>query len=99
MVLNGDTGISAGVKDELASIIGETRIIPIFSSVQSPGNNAQYTIVQWCGVRIMDCKLTGPQKHKRLTIQPAAISSPGVILSTNGSGTSEHVFSRAFIVR
>ncbi len=33
MTLNGDTGISAGVKDELASIIGQTRIIPIFQSV------------------------------------------------------------------
>ncbi|MEZ6119621.1 MAG: hypothetical protein R3C28_24060 [Pirellulaceae bacterium] len=45
LVLNGDTGISAGVKDELASIVGETRIIPIFSQVQGPGNNADYTIV------------------------------------------------------
>ena len=32
LFLNGDTGISAGVKDELASIIGKPRIIPIFSS-------------------------------------------------------------------
>src|SRR5690606_12049527 len=43
--LNGDTGISAGVKDELASIRGEPRLIPIFSKVVGPGNNAQYTIV------------------------------------------------------
>ena len=28
--LEGDTGISAGLKDELATLIGETRIIPIF---------------------------------------------------------------------
>ncbi|NND97437.1 MAG: hypothetical protein HKN47_08945, partial [Pirellulaceae bacterium] len=38
--LNGDTGISAGVKDEIASIIGQKRIIPIFSSVSGNGNNA-----------------------------------------------------------
>ena len=57
--LNGDTGISAGVKDELASIIGQPRIIPIFSSVVGPGNNADYTIVKFVGVRILAVKLTG----------------------------------------
>jgi hypothetical protein len=41
LFLNGDTGISAGVKDELASIIGQPRIIPIFQQVHGPGNNAQ----------------------------------------------------------
>ena len=40
LYLNGDTGISAGVKDELASIKGQPRIIPIFSSVSGNGNNA-----------------------------------------------------------
>ncbi|MCR4416031.1 MAG: Tad domain-containing protein, partial [Thermoguttaceae bacterium] len=49
LVLNGDTGISAGVKDDLASIIGQPRIIPIFRTVVGPGNNAQYTIVKFCG--------------------------------------------------
>src|SRR5262245_37132334 len=42
--LNGDTGISAGVKDELASIIGKPRIIPVFETVSGNGNNANYTI-------------------------------------------------------
>ena len=35
--LNGDTGISAGVKDELAAIIGEPRVIPVFSQVDRTG--------------------------------------------------------------
>ena len=96
IILNGDTGISAGVKDELASIVGECRIIPIFSQVQGPGNNAQYTIVRFCGVRIMDVKLTGPQSQKRVMIQPAPVSSPGIILGANGTGTSKYVYSRAF---
>lgn len=99
LTLNGDTGISAGVKDELASIIGEVRIIPIFSNVQGPGNNADYTIVKWCGVRIMDVKLTGPKKQKRLTIQKAPASSPGIIPSPGTTSGSEYLFSRAFLVR
>ena len=97
--LDGDTGISAGVKDEIASIIGETRIIPIFSNVQSPGDNANYTIVQWVGVRILDVKLTGPDKKKHLTVQPAVISSEGVIPQEPSNSTSNYVYSKAFLVR
>jgi hypothetical protein len=96
--LNGDTGISAGVKDELASIIGQTRIIPIFSQVQGPGNNADYTIVQWAGVRILDVRLTGSMSSKKLIVQPAPVSSKGVIPTTE-EGTSSYVYSRAFLVR
>lgn len=79
LTLNGDTGISAGVKDELASIIGEKRIIPLFSSVNGPGNNAQYTITKFVGVRILEVKLTGAMSGKRLMVQPANIAIKGGI--------------------
>lgn len=68
--LNGDTGISAGIKDELAAIIGQPRIIPIFTTVQGNGNNATYHIVRFEGIRILSVKLTGPMKKKHVTIQP-----------------------------
>ncbi len=100
MELNGDTGISAGVKDELASIIGETRIIPIFSDVVGPGNNAQYTIVKWVGVRIMEVKLTGPMNKKRLIVQPAKVITYGAIPAEPGDGTmSTLVYSVPALVR
>lgn len=85
--LNGDTGISAGVKDELASIKGQPRLIPIFSQVVGPGNNAQYTIVHWAGVRIMDVKLTGSMSQKRVIIQPAAMVVEGAIASATESSS------------
>ncbi|MCA9136468.1 MAG: hypothetical protein KDB00_06910 [Planctomycetales bacterium] len=68
--LNGDTGISAGIKDELAAIIGQPRIIPIFTTVQGNGNNATYKIVRFEGIRILSLKLTGPMNKKHVTIQP-----------------------------
>ncbi|MCC6491942.1 MAG: hypothetical protein IT424_02855 [Pirellulales bacterium] len=85
--LNGDTGISAGVKDELASIKGQPRLIPIFSTVVGPGNNAQYTIVHWAGIRILDVKLTGSMSQKRVIIQPAPMVIPGAIASTTESSS------------
>ena len=96
--LNGDTGISAGVKDELAAIKGEPRLIPIFAEVDGPGNNAQYTIVKWAGVRIMYVKLTGSMSKKRLIIQPCPMVVPGVIPSTV-SDTSDYVYSPVVLVR
>lgn len=96
--LNGDTGISAGVKDELASIIGQPRIIPIFSQVTSPGNNADYTIVQFAGVRIVEVVLTGKMSSKRVMIQPAKMVAKGGIPST-GATTSYQVYSPVWLVR
>jgi Flp pilus assembly protein TadG len=98
LFLNGDTGISAGVKDELASIIGKPRIIPIFSSVSGNGNNAMYTIVKWQGIRIMAVKLTGSKSQKHVTIQVAPIVTHGVIPAT-ASGSSEHVYSPVVLIK
>jgi hypothetical protein len=97
--LNGDTGISAGVKDELAAIKGQPRIIPIFSSVSGPGNNATYTIVKFAGVRIVDVKLTGSMSSKRVIIQPAAVTARGVIPETGDTPRSNFIYSPVWLVR
>lgn len=98
LYLNGDTGISAGVKDELASIVGETRIIPIFESVNGPGNNAVYTITQLVGVRILEVKLTGKMSKKRVMLQPANVVVHGGIPGTTTT-TSSFVYTPAWLVR
>lgn len=98
MTLQGDTGISAGVKDELASIIGQPRVIPIFSTVTGNGNNATYTIVKWQGIRIVNVKLTGSMSQKNVTIQVAPALVKGVIPSTSTS-YSKYVYSPVVLVR
>jgi Flp pilus assembly protein TadG len=95
--LNGDTGISAGVKDELNSIKGQPRLIPIFSIVVGPGNNAQYTIVHWAGVRIMEVKLTGAMNQKRVIVQPCPMVLEGAIASS--TETSNYVYSPVVLVK
>lgn len=96
--LNGDTGISAGVKDELATIIGDPRIMPVFSQVVGPGNNAQYTIVNFVGIRIVEVKLTGKMSGKRVIIQLANVSTHGGIPGGD-SQTSWFVYSPVWLVR
>src|SRR4051812_23873180 len=96
--LNGDTGISAGVKDEMASIMGQPRIIPIFSTVSGNGNNANYTIVKWQGIRIVNVNLTGPMSKKNVMIQVAPIMTKGAIPSTT-VGSSKNVYSSVVLVK
>ncbi len=98
LALNGDTGISAGVKDELASIKGQPRIIPIFSQVAGPGNNATYTIVKFAGVRILDVKLTGSMSSKRVIVQPANVVTQGV-LPADEAETSYFIYSPPFLIQ
>lgn len=80
LYLNGDTGLSAGIKAALETIKGQPRAIPLFTHVAGPGNNATYTVVGFVGVRIMHVKLTGSMKSKAVTIQPAVVIEDNAIV-------------------
>ncbi len=99
LILNGDTGISAGIKDDLASIIGKPKAIFIFSQVQGPGNNAMYTIVDFAGVRVLNVKLTGSMSSKNVMIQPAGTIMKGGIPATDGIVHSQYIYSPVVLVR
>jgi Flp pilus assembly protein TadG len=97
--LQGDTGISAGMKDELASIIGQPRIIPLYSSVSGPGNNAVYTIVAFAGVVVTEAVLTGSLSSKHITIQPCFVIDPNAIGGGASSSTSYFVVRPLGLIR
>jgi hypothetical protein len=85
LILEGDTGISAGFKAELEAIRGQPRIIPLYQSpVVGNGNNAKYTIVGFAGIVILDVVLTGSQADKHVTIQPEFVIDETAV----GGGTS-----------
>ncbi|WP_162006605.1 TadG family pilus assembly protein [Roseimaritima sediminicola] len=98
LLLNGDTGISAGVKDELAAIIGQKRVIPIFSQVTGNGNNAMYTIVRFAGVRILDVKLTGRMSQKRVIIEPAPMMVRRARVASSESAASDFLYTPVMLV-
>jgi Flp pilus assembly protein TadG len=100
LYLGANPGISAGFKAALASIIGQTRFIPIFTSVVGNGNNAQYDIVAFVGVCICDVNLTGSMSTKHLTVQPAnCYSGGGVPNPSTTTQTSWGVYSPVFLVK
>ena len=100
VALNGDTGLSAAIKDDLTAVKGLPRAISLYSSVTGSGNNSVFTIVGFAGVRIMDVKLTGSMNSKQVIIQPAyvvddaAITGPG-----SGPGPSYFVYTPVHLVR
>ncbi len=92
LLLNGDTGISAAIKDELYAIRGQPRILPIHWKATGNGNNAQFRIVKFVGVTILDVKLTGALKSKYVKIQPC-YTMDGTALGGGMDGqTSEYMF-------
>ena len=99
LFLNGDTGISAGVKDELQSIVGQTRIIPVFREVTGNGNNASYKIVKFVGVRILEVKLTGRMNQKRLIVEPAPIVARHARINLASQSSSDFVYTPVMLVK
>lgn len=97
--LNGDPGVSAGIKDALAAIKGEPRIITIYDQVSGSGNNAQYRIVGFMGVRIMEVELGGGISNKHVIIQPARMITRGGIPASDTTPRSHFIFSPACLVR
>ena len=67
--LQGDTGVSAGIKDELESIYGQCRSMLLFSTLNFPGNNAQFEVIDLAGIRIMQVEMTGALEYKHLSVQ------------------------------
>ena len=97
LFLNGDTGISAGIETALKSIIGHVRAIPIFIEVSGPGNNAQFTITRFVGVRIMAVKLTGGPSQRYLRVQPAPYTTR-YALRGNAPVTVDGIMSQPLLI-
>jgi Flp pilus assembly protein TadG len=86
LTLSGNPGVSAGCKSAVESIIGQPRMLPLYSSVSGNGANAQYTIVGFAGVTILECVLTGSLSSKHITIEPCWCVDPNAL--GGGSNTS-----------
>ncbi len=97
LVLEGDPGISAGMEDALAAIKGQPRIVPIFDQVTGAGSKAQYTIVGFAGVCIVEVELGGGDK--RVMIQRTDMIIRGGIPSDGEDRQSYSIYSPVHLVR
>ncbi|MEZ6097115.1 MAG: pilus assembly protein TadG-related protein [Pirellulaceae bacterium] len=63
MWLNGDTGISSGMKSSIIESHGDVKLIPLFDVHNSDvGGNLSYHVVAWGVVRVVDSRWNGNHK-------------------------------------
>jgi Flp pilus assembly protein TadG len=93
LTLKGSTGIQSTLQSNLAGIIGQPRILPLYSTVTGPGNNATYTIVAFVGVTVVEATGRG-NSGIQIVIQPTSVIDPTATLGpVPATGvTSQFVF-------
>ena len=62
--MNGDPGLSIGIKAGVQAIHGQRRIIPIYDKLggTEAGSNVEFHVVRWGVVTVVDSKWTGEKK-------------------------------------
>jgi len=98
LTLNGNPGISAMLQDALQSVVGQTRILPIYSTVVEQGSTAQFTLVEFIGVRLLEVDLSGALKGKHVTIQAGRLLTPDGI-PTTGAPKSYWIYEPVHLVQ
>ncbi|MDA0591511.1 MAG: hypothetical protein O3C17_26340 [Planctomycetota bacterium] len=79
VTLSGNPGISNGMKTAVTAVIGQPRVIFLFTAVTGNGANTEYTVVRVVGARIMAVTMTGPMSNRAVIIQPASLQHPSLI--------------------
>ena len=57
--LNGDTGLSGGIKQSLYEVFGEPKLIPIYESAWGSGGGLEFNVVGWGVVYVEDAVFQG----------------------------------------
>jgi Flp pilus assembly protein TadG len=97
--VSGETGLSAGFENELQEIIGETRLIPVFDQInEGSGENAEFRLIKFVGVRILDVELGGPPLIKHIFVQPAPVVDPCVEPDLDEEIDEESIFAPPILI-
>jgi hypothetical protein len=79
--VTGEPGLRAAMEDALLAIVGQPRILALYSTVGGRGNNTFYRIVGFAPITVVAADLNGGNKH--ITIQPRSISNNTLIDGTH----------------
>jgi hypothetical protein len=85
--LKGGPGWKSELQDQLAAIIGQPRIVPLFSSYTGTGQNSTYTIIGFAGVTVVQA--TGRGSNETIVFQPTMVVDR---TATTGPGASSSYY-------
>jgi len=73
-VLSGGPGLKGTLMSDFRSIVGQPRVMPLFSVCSGNGNNTSYTIANFVGVTVVQA--TGSGSHTNVVVQPRVVIDP-----------------------
>jgi len=90
-IVKGGPGMKSVLVSDLASIIGQSRVLPVFSAYSGEGSNTFYTIVGFVGVTVVQA--TGHGSGEQISFQPMPVIDPTATSTTNSTGsTTQYVY-------
>ena len=107
--VQAETGLSAGMKDSVRAIHGQTRIIPIYDTVNGEfggtgggGNTAEFHVVKWGVIRVIDSRWNG-NKNTYINAERAYTYDAALVaredLSDGSTPSIEGAFTSPVLVR
>jgi hypothetical protein len=103
--LSGRRSIDKTLREELTSIRGQGRIVPVFSHFQAddePGKENDraegvYTIVEWAGIRIAEVVMNG--RDARIIAQAGEVMTAGTVSAATTTRKSRFISSRVWLAQ
>ncbi len=91
-IVKGGPGMKSVLVSDLNAIIGESRVLPVFSTYSGNGSNTYYTIVGFVGVTVVQA--TGHGSNEQISFQPMPIVDPTATSTTSTStgSISQYVY-------
>lgn len=92
LLVSGSPGMKSSLMDDLRSVIGQPRVVALYSSYTGNGNNREFEIVGFAGISIVSA--TGTGNHMKLVAQPAIVIDSTATSTTDTSTTTvtEYVY-------
>ena len=66
--VNGDPGLSAGMKSAVTAVHGESRLVPVYDSVSGHGSGTEFHVVGWAVCKVVDSRFKG-SSSSRVTLR------------------------------
>jgi hypothetical protein len=100
LVLNGDTGFSAGMKHAVYEVYGQNRLMPIYESTTGQGGNLMFNVIGWGAVKIISSKWGG-NKNSYIEVKKTYLYDQYLLPSndlSNNADTIEGTFTSPALI-
>lgn len=90
--MRGNPGLTSSDVRDFAAIVGQPRIVPLYSSYSGNGANACYSIVGFAGVTVVHA--AGAGSNISIILQPALVVDPTAATSSSAATLGDFVYPR-----